>query len=709
MDVSSSNTSMNTSSVSSASHIAAPSPGAQPDQGATIRALAAAQGDGELATEYAILREWAVRHDKLSQEQTGRLRLAEQQAAHLSGLVQTAQHQAAVNLSSAKHYEETMMNLHNAGKIEQQKVNHEAHLLQKAQIEIHAKNTEVNLLGTQLHNVGQVAEHEQIVAQKLSANLVRSVETTHRVEEQAEQHLNAYAIRDSEYKQAQSLSVQQVQHIVQHTKIESQQQEQRIQSMRDEYQQAMAQCSVDMDSSRKYMENIESEQRVAWETYSQKLATTEVSEKGKASQYETMCQSLREECNYANEVFGKMQHAGASLHADNINLKAALQQSAGCSDKLEEGHMNLQRLRVKDQEEFAEYRETTEARISELQLSTVLTQVASTPLPNGSPESPEISRARSVDSAQNDDIKCVREELKKFDEHLRQIKEAMKLQAEHIEALKGDVLDLQEKTDESSKQGTPQAPPAEKSPDVLPHFVIHGQNVSTKVEQPVITGLPEFVKSDIAATGAVAAGSGIAATRAEADPIPSGTAADLSMTRFDKAITVTVPSFPKINGLDAWKTAVCRGLASAAGQFDQAEVAWFAEVYTKSFEELGASVSARRFGILEQPLAMALLKTVPDQLRTRMNRLEATAIKEGKLITGRQVAWKILEWFKTDAYQNTYSTMSDLSNLGWRGDSAAQMEHFLVDWDYMLEHLPQVLGDESMRDMFLPSGSIPKF
>ena len=206
---------MNTSSVGIASHIAAPSPGAQPDQGATIRALAAAQGSGELATEYAILREWAVRHDKLHQEQTGRLRLAEQQAAHLSGLVQTAQHQAAVNLSSAKHYEDTMMKLHNAGKIEQQKVTHEAHLLQNARNEIHAEDTEAKMLRTQLHNTGQMAGHEQSVAQKLTADLMRSVETTQRVEERAEQHVNAYAIRDTEYKQAQLLSVRQAEHIMQ--------------------------------------------------------------------------------------------------------------------------------------------------------------------------------------------------------------------------------------------------------------------------------------------------------------------------------------------------------------------------------------------------------------------------------------------------------------------------------------------------------------
>ena len=95
----------------------------------------------------------------------------------------------------------------------------------------------------------------------------------------------------------------------------------------------------------------------------------------------------------------------------------------------------------------------------------------------------------------------------------------MKLQTEHIEALKGDVLELQEKADEPMRQDTPQAPPASTSPDVLPHFIIHSDNVSVKAEQSVTTGLPAFARSDIAVTGAGAVGSGVAATRAVADPI----------------------------------------------------------------------------------------------------------------------------------------------------------------------------------------------
>ena len=43
---------------------------------------------------------------------------------------------------------------------------------------------------------------------------------------------------------------------------------------------------------------------------------------------------------------------------------------------------------------------------------------------------------------------------------------------------------------------------------------------------------------------------------------------DHMMTRYERAIIITVPSFPKINALDAWRTAVCRALASASGYVD---------------------------------------------------------------------------------------------------------------------------------------------
>ena len=135
-------------------------------------------------------------------------------------------------------------------------------------------------------------------------------------------------------------------------------------------------------------------------------------------------------------LFDKMQCAGASLQIDNVKLRAALQESSNNSDKLEEGQSELQELRDEDQIEFRRYEKATEGRISELQLSAVLSQTAATPTPVDYPGSPDASGAQSVDSAQERDMNCVREQLRSFEESFQQIKDTMKLQSDHIEALK---------------------------------------------------------------------------------------------------------------------------------------------------------------------------------------------------------------------------------------------------------------------------------
>ena len=77
---------------------------------------------------------------------------------------------------------------------------------------------EARLPKPEFHNTGQVANHEQGMARKLAADLARSMETNRKIEETAQHHLTAHAIRDSEYKQSQALSVQQAGHIMQRSK-----------------------------------------------------------------------------------------------------------------------------------------------------------------------------------------------------------------------------------------------------------------------------------------------------------------------------------------------------------------------------------------------------------------------------------------------------------------------------------------------------------
>ena len=98
------------------------------------------------------------------------------------------------------------------------------------------------------------------------------------------------------------------------------------------------------------------------------------------------------------------------------------------------------------------------------------------------------------------------------------------------------------------------------------------------------------------------------------------------------------------------------------------------EVTTKTHDQLGDPNIEDRFMMLDAPLATALMKTVPPQLRKRIAKLETDALNIGKLVTGRQVAWMILDWFKTDIRKSTFSSFEDSNGHGWKGDTPTHME-----------------------------------
>ena len=45
-----------------------------------------------------------------------------------------------------------------------------------------------------------------------------------------------------------------------------------------------------------------------------------------------------------------------------------------------------------------------------------------------------------------------------------------------------------------------------------------------------------------------------------------------------------------------------------------------------------------------------------------------------KVVTGRQVAWMIWDWFIPDINKYTFSRFEDINGLGWKGDAPSQIE-----------------------------------
>ena len=109
--------------------------------------------------------------------------------------------------------------------------------------------------------------------------------------------------------------------------------------------------------------------------------------------------------------------------------------------------------------------------------------------------------------------------------------------------------------------------------------------------------------------------------------------------------------------------------------------------------------------VIDAPLATALIKTLPAQLRNRVAKLETGAFRKMKIVAARQVAWMILDWSKTDIHKSTFSRLEAINGLGWKGDSPAQMENCLQDWDYLIDNLgPDTMSAAAQRGMSHSNG-----
>ena len=133
--------------------------------------------------------------------------------------------------------------------------------------------------------------------------------------------------------------------------------------------------------------------------------------------------------------------------------------------------------------------------------------------------------------------------------------------------------------------------------------------------------------------------------RPPAGPSPPGPAVGASPPTFayggkEPSTTTTkgvwVPNFPRIQQLPTWKVAMVRNLVAASPHHDKLEVAWFKEIENATFEELGRDTPAR-FQPLGAQLAAALTKkTLPEQLRIRVQAKEMEAYTHDATLTGRQ-------------------------------------------------------------------------
>ena len=91
------------------------------------------------------------------------------------------------------------------------------------------------------------------------------------------------------------------------------------------------------------------------------------------------------------------------------------------------------------------------------------------------------------------------------------------------------------------------------------------------------------------------------------------------------------------------------------------------------------------------------MKSLPSALSQRVKGKEQELYRLNKSIKGRQIAWMIYDWFKTDVHMNLVYGFQDLVSMTWWGD--AKMEGWLHQWDHIVSNLENPLDDKTLRDI----------
>ena len=160
---------------------------------------------------------------------------------------------------------------------------------------------------------------------------------------------------------------------------------------------------------------------------------------------------------------------------------------------------------------------------------------------------------------------------------------------------------------------------------------------------------------------------------------------------------VQAPPFPNINEQTSWLSNVAKALVASSVYDDRREVEWLMEVKTKKFEELSDSGEAR-FAPLDSLLAIALESKLPQDLRRKVSQAsEKKLLAENDVLTGRQIVWMVLNYFKTSDHMSILYSYDALMDMKWFGDKG--VEEFLFHLNRIIDNLEDGITDKAIRDV----------
>ena len=181
---------------------------------------------------------------------------------------------------------------------------------------------------------------------------------------------------------------------------------------------------------------------------------------------------------------------------------------------------------------------------------------------------------------------------------------------------------------------------------------------------------------------------------------PRGTAGIL---RYKEKEEMSVPAFPTGNQVGQWRMQVAKNLAASSGRYDMREIDWFVKDGfgpTVTFESLADS-GEERFRSLDLKLSVALskmLRSVNNALSTDVAQMEQKMAEDnGRMLTGRQIAFKIYLFYQSNPSRDFTYGVKDLTNLPYNGDN--NIPAFLQCWRMVISKMKTQLKDEELQEL----------
>ena len=138
-------------------------------------------------------------------------------------------------------------------------------------------------------------------------------------------------------------------------------------------------------------------------------------------------------------------------------------------------------------------------------------------------------------------------------------------------------------------------------------------------------------------------------------------------------------------------------LVSASGRTDSKALKWAREVEAdgKSIEDFRDS--GRRFARLDRKLATSLMSLASGELGRRMTQASDDALKEGRVVRGRELLFTTVRYFSTGCHAEIVFTLMDLQRVTLKGDN---IEAFQSAWTEVLGSLKREPDVEVLEHIY---------